>query len=151
MSDGASIWPAVTGPGPGGAQGHALGALGVHAQRQLLDVEHDVDDVLAHALERGELVHHAVDLDGGDGRALQRGQQHPAQGVAERHAEAPLERLGDDARLARASAPVSICGFSGRISSFQFRSITDLSVPSNGFAGRAGPRAGDDGMREMAI
>ena len=35
-------------------------------------------------------------------RALQRRQQHPAQGVAERHAEAALERFGDDARLAHA-------------------------------------------------
>ena len=49
---------------------------------------------------RGELVHDAVDLDGGDGGALQRRQQHAAQGVAERHAEAALERLGDHARLA---------------------------------------------------
>ena len=39
---------------------------------------------------------HAVDMHGGDGRALQRRQQHAAQRVAERHAEAALQRLGDD-------------------------------------------------------
>jgi hypothetical protein len=39
---------------------------------------------------------HAVDLDGGDGRALQRRQQHATQRVAERHAEAPLERTRND-------------------------------------------------------
>ena len=39
---------------------------------------------------------HAVDLHAGDGRALQRGQQDAAQRVAERQAEAALERLGDD-------------------------------------------------------
>ena len=100
MSDGASIWPAVTGARAGGAQRHALRAFGVHAQRQLLDVQDDVDDVLAHAFQRGELVHHAVDLHRGHGRALQRGQQHAAQAVAQRHAEAALERLGHQARLA---------------------------------------------------
>ena len=47
---------------------------------------------------------HAVDLHGGDGRALQRGEQHAAQRVAERQAEAALERLGDDGREARAVA-----------------------------------------------
>ena len=47
-------------------------------------------------------MHDAVDLDGGHRRALQRRQQHAAQRVAERHAEAALERLGDDARLAHA-------------------------------------------------
>ena len=41
---------------------------------------------------------HAVDLHGLDGCALQRRQQHAAQRVAERHAEAALERLGDDGR-----------------------------------------------------
>jgi len=37
----------------------------------------------------------AVDLDGGDGRALQRGQEHATQRVAQRHAEATLQRLRD--------------------------------------------------------
>ncbi len=53
-------------------QNHALGAFGVHAQRQLLDVQDNVDDVFADAFDGREFMHHAVDLDGGDGRALQR-------------------------------------------------------------------------------
>ncbi len=47
-------------------------------------------------------MHHAIDLNGGHGGALQRGQQHPTQGVAERDAKAALERFGDDAGAARA-------------------------------------------------
>jgi len=39
---------------------------------------------------------HAVDLDGGDGTAAQRRQQNATQRVAERQAEAPLQRLGDE-------------------------------------------------------
>ena len=45
---------------------------------------------------RAELVQHAVDLHGGDGGALQRGQQDAADRVAQRHAEAALQRLGHD-------------------------------------------------------
>jgi hypothetical protein len=57
--------PAVTSPGPA-SQHHALGALALHADGDLLDVQHDVGDVLAHARDRRELVQHAVDLHGGD-------------------------------------------------------------------------------------
>ena len=42
---------------------------------------------------------HALDLDRGDGGALQRRQQHAAQRVAERQAEAALERFGRDGGL----------------------------------------------------
>jgi len=45
---------------------------------------------------------HAVDLDRGDGGALERRQEHPAQRVAERHSEAALERLGDEHRTVAA-------------------------------------------------
>jgi hypothetical protein len=51
-------------------QRHALGAVRVHAERQLLDVEDDIDHILAHALDGGEFMHHAVDLHGGDSGAL---------------------------------------------------------------------------------
>ncbi len=84
--------------GAGLAQRHALRALALHLDGDFLDVEDDVGHVLAHAGDRRELVQHAVDLHGGHGRALQRGQQHAAQRVAERHAEAALERLGDQRR-----------------------------------------------------
>ncbi len=85
----------------GGAQGHALGAFGVHPHGQLLDIQDDVDDVLTHAFERGELVHDTIDLDGRDGGALQGGQENAAERIAQRHAETALEGLGDDTRLAR--------------------------------------------------
>ena len=78
------------------AQRQALGTFGMHAQRDLLHVEHDVGDVLAHARDGGEFVQHALDLDRGDGGALQRRQQHAAQRVAERQAEAALQRFGGD-------------------------------------------------------
>jgi len=53
-----------------------------------------------HALHGREFVHHAVDLDGGHGGALQRRQKNPPKRIAERHAEAALEGFGDDAGLA---------------------------------------------------
>jgi hypothetical protein len=84
---------------------HALGAFALHLDGDVLDVEHDVGDVLAHARDRGELVQHAVDVHRLHRRALQRRQQDAAQRVAERHAEAALERLGDQRRLRLASAP----------------------------------------------
>jgi hypothetical protein len=77
------------------AQGHALGALALHLDGDRLDVQDNVGDVLAHARDRGELMQHAVDLDGGDGGTLERGEQHATQRIAERHAEAALERTRD--------------------------------------------------------
>ena len=86
--------------GAGGGKLEALGPLAFHPERDLLHVEDDVGHVLAHAGERGEFVQHALDLDRGDRGALERGQQHPAQRVAERQAEAALQRLGDEGGLA---------------------------------------------------
>ncbi len=77
---------------------HALRAFGVQTQRQVLDVQDDVRHILADARDGGELMQHAVDLNGGNGRALKRGHQHAAKRVAEGEAEAALERLGDDRR-----------------------------------------------------
>jgi hypothetical protein len=45
-----------------------LGAFALHLERDLLDVEDDVGDVLAHAGERREFVQHVLDLDRGDRR-----------------------------------------------------------------------------------
>jgi hypothetical protein len=39
----------------------------VQADRDILEVQQDFDDVLLHALDGGVLVQHAVDLDFGDG------------------------------------------------------------------------------------
>ena len=85
----------------GGGQRHPLRPLAVHPQRQLLDVQHDVGDVLTHAGHAAELMQHAVDLHRGDRRALQRGQQDAPDGIAEGHAEAALQRFGDDGGDAR--------------------------------------------------
>ena len=79
---------------------HALGAIALHLDGDVLDVEHDVGDVLAHAGDRGEFVQHAVDMHRLHRRALQRRQQNAAQRIAERHAEAALERLGHQGRHA---------------------------------------------------
>ena len=49
----------------------------------------------------GQTAGKKTNLDAGDGRALQRGHQDPAQRVAEGQAEAPLERFGDHGRHAR--------------------------------------------------
>jgi hypothetical protein len=70
-----------------------LRRLAVEDADELLQVEDDVRDVLADARERGELVRDALDLHRGDRGALKRGEQHPAQRVAERVAEAAVERL----------------------------------------------------------
>jgi hypothetical protein len=84
----------------GGRQLEALGALTLHAQGDLLHVQHDVGHVLADASQAGELMQDILDLDRGDRRALKRGEQHATQRVAERQAEATLERLGDEGRAA---------------------------------------------------
>src|SRR5205085_12338904 len=77
---------------------HALGAFALHLDRDILDVEHDVGDVLANARDRGELVQHAVDMHRLHRGALQRGQQNAAQRVTERLAKAAFERFGDNGR-----------------------------------------------------
>ena len=89
---------------PAGGELEALRPLALHAERDLLHVEDDIGDILADTREARELMKHVLDLDRRDGGALQRGQQHTAQRVAERQAEATLERLGDEARLAHAVA-----------------------------------------------
>ncbi len=66
---------------------------GVRPDDDFLQVEDDVGHVLHHVRNRGELVQSTVDLHGGDGRALQGVQEHPAKRVAERRPERPLERL----------------------------------------------------------
>ena len=82
----------------------ALGPFALHAQRDLLDVEHDVRDILANAGERREFVQDVLDLDRGDSGTLQRREQHATQRVAQRQAEAPLQRLGDEGRATLAVA-----------------------------------------------
>jgi len=80
-------------------QHETLLAIGVKLERQLLDVQDDIRHVLADTRDRRELVQDAIDLDRGDRTALQRGQQHAPQRVAQRQAEAPLERFCDKHRM----------------------------------------------------
>ena len=76
--------------------GDDAGRIAVVLHHQRLDVEHDVGHVLEHAGDRGELVLGAANLDLRDGAAFQAGKQHAPQAVADRRAEAALERLGDE-------------------------------------------------------
>src|SRR5579863_237491 len=73
----------------------------MHPQRNGFEIEQDVDHVLLHALDAGVLVQHPVDLDLRDRAAGHGRQQHAPQRVAERVAEATLERLDHHARLSR--------------------------------------------------
>ena len=77
---------------------------------------------------------HAVDVHRLHRRALQRGQQNAPQRVAERHAEAALERLGDHRRLALASPPADTWSLFGLISSCQFFWITFSPIAFSGAA-----------------
>ncbi len=95
------VWmsPALTAPGPCFFSVMRFGPSPIHLDRDVLDVENDVGHVLAHAGDRRKFMQNAVDMDGGDRRALQRGQQNAAQRIAQRLAEAALERFGDSRRL----------------------------------------------------
>ena len=77
-------------------QQQRLRFAGVRLEQHLLQVQHDIRHVLDHAVDGRELVHRAVDLDRGDGRAFQRGQQDTAQGVADRVTVPGFEGLRDE-------------------------------------------------------
>ena len=91
---------AVTLPGPCFFENHALGAVARHLERDVLDIEHDIRHILAHAGDRRKFMQDTVDMDRGNRRALQRRQENAAQRIAEREAEAALERLRHDRRHA---------------------------------------------------
>ena len=108
--------------GPFASRRSVCGPSRVQLEPHLLEVEDDVGDVLVTPGDRRELVQHALDPDGGDRRPLEGGQQHPPQGVAEGHAEAALQRLGDELAVgAGRGSSVSISSRLGLISSFQLR------------------------------
>src|SRR6188768_2281862 len=73
----------------------------VHLEGNLLEVQQDVDDVFLHAFDGGVLMEHAFDFHFRDRSARHGRQQYATQRVAERVAEAALERFDDNARLAR--------------------------------------------------
>ena len=64
----------------GGPAGRRVG----QGESHLLEVEHDIRHVLQHVGERGQLVLHALQLDGRDGVPVNAREQGPAQGVAQR-------------------------------------------------------------------
>jgi hypothetical protein len=74
------------------AEHHVLHVLR-EGERQRLEVADDLVHVLDHARDRLVLVDHAVDAERPHGRAAQRREQHAPHRVAERVAEAALERL----------------------------------------------------------
>src|SRR5690606_35848895 len=113
--------------------------LSVHAQGQLLDVQNDVDDILANAFQRRELVNNAVDLNGRDRRALKRRQQNATKRVAERHTETALERFGDQTRLMLRVRPALDLRFLG---TDQLLPVSfDHKVPRTGFDGSVSSRS----------
>ena len=78
--------------GPRTSRRRVTGSSAVHPDSEVLQVQDDVGDVLLHAGQGGELVQGVVEADLGDRRAGDRRQQGAAQRVAERVAEAGLER-----------------------------------------------------------
>ena len=65
-------------------------------ETELFQVQNDVGDVFHDAVDGGELVHRAVDLDGGDGRAFEGGEQHAAERVADGVAVTGFKRFSDE-------------------------------------------------------
>jgi hypothetical protein len=72
---------------------HGLVNVGREHQRQLLQPRDDLMDIFDHAGNRLVLVHHAIEAEGPDGRATERGEEHATQRIAERVAISALERL----------------------------------------------------------
>src|SRR5581483_3301662 len=78
-----------------------LGTLTVHPEGDLLEVENDVGHVLDHTGQGRELVQHALDANRGDRGSFDRGEQHATECIADRRAEATLERLGNETAVIR--------------------------------------------------
>src|SRR5699024_6087136 len=72
---------------------HRLGPVRVQLCSDTLQVQDNFGNVFLDALNGGELVDYAVDLDTGHGDAGQRRQKNSAQAVAQRDAETALQRI----------------------------------------------------------
>uniref|UniRef100_A0A6J5ZRD3 Unannotated protein n=1 Tax=freshwater metagenome TaxID=449393 RepID=A0A6J5ZRD3_9ZZZZ len=70
-----------------------LGGIGMHPADDALEVQDDVGDVFGHALDRRELVAHALDSHACHSGAGERAEQHASKRVAEGVAEATVERF----------------------------------------------------------
>src|SRR5581483_634286 len=73
--------------------------LAAELERHLLQVEDDIGRVFNHSGDGLKLVQHAFDFDRGDGRALDRGEQHAPQRIADGGAEAAFEGLRPEAAV----------------------------------------------------
>ena len=82
--------------GANGLDADGLGGFAVDLGSDTLEVQDDLGDILTHALDGSELVHHAVNLDAGDSHTGQRGQKHTTQAVAQSRAEAALKGLDNE-------------------------------------------------------
>ena len=60
-------------------------------EAHLLQIEDDVGHVFTHARHGGELMLHAIDLNGRDSKALERGEQNATQGITDSDSEAGLQ------------------------------------------------------------
>ena len=88
--------PAVTAPSLLTERSRVCGVAAVGLEEDFFEVQHDVGDILDHAVNGGEFVLGAFDLDGGDGGAFQGGEEDAAQGVADGVAVAGFKRLGEE-------------------------------------------------------
>ena len=72
---------------------HGFRAFAVQLGNETLDVQNDFGNIFLNTRNGGELVYDAVDLDRLRGYTRQAGKKHTAQAVAQRSAEAALQRL----------------------------------------------------------
>jgi len=66
---------------------------------QLLDLQHDLDDIFPHTRDIAELMQHILDADGRNSCPLQGGKQHPAQGISQRNAVPLFQRADDESSV----------------------------------------------------
>src|SRR5690606_25236330 len=115
-------------------------------QGQRLEALDDLVHVLEDALDGLVLVHHAIEPEAPDRAAPQRGEEEPAQRVAEGVAEAALERLQAELRDVRIVVPLRHldevrADQSGQINAhghFEYSSTMRCSWALTGMASRVG-------------
>jgi hypothetical protein len=106
--------------------------VGKAAQAQLLDVQHDLRDVLFDVGDAGKLVMHTVDADGADGGTRKRGQQHPPHRVADSVAVSPVQRLDGELAVVRVDVG-TLLGFNAA-DSWQVGWFDHRVLPSSTFS-----------------
>src|SRR3989304_8058042 len=78
----------------GGLEINGLGAGCMQLKGHLFQIQNNAGGILQGARNRRELVQHPLDLDRGNRRSLDGGQQDSTKGVTHRRSETPLDRLG---------------------------------------------------------